>query len=81
MIEAALHEMASLVAAAVHHGWIPIEELLDLLDGAALEPDLILPSGSTSINCNLVNKKRDWALLVAQCFLNPHVAGKPDVTS
>ena len=28
-------EMASVVAAAVHQGWIPIEEMLDLLDGNA----------------------------------------------
>ena len=60
-------EMASVMAAAVHQGWIPIEELLDLLDGAA--------DSYNESDHRLATREQEWASWVAQFYLDPSVAG------
>ena len=79
MIEATLCEMASVVAAAVHQGWIPIQEILDMLDSDAMESDRVQPSGSNIVQCNFSDEKRDWALWTAQRYVDPQMAGAPMV--
>ena len=68
-------EMASVMAAAVHQGWIPIEEMLDLLDSAAL-PTAYIEQGPATAS-RLADEEREWAQWTAQAFLDPSTAGKP----
>ena len=60
-------EMASVMAAAVHQGWIPIEELLDLLDGAA--------DSYNDSDHSLATREQEWASWVVQHYLHPSMAG------
>ena len=68
-------EMSSVMAAAVHHGLIPVEEMLDLLDSAALPTTYIEPDGLASSSAD--KTEREWALWTAQAYLDPSVAGMP----
>ena len=65
-------EMASVMAAAVHQGWIPIEEMLDLLDSVALPTSYIQQGSGASSN---TVEEREWAQWTAQAYLDPSTAG------
>ena len=67
-------EMASVMAAAVHHGWIPIEEMLDLLDGNAVQTQYIQPK--LPVKCSFGGEEREWALWTVQHYLEPQLARK-----
>ena len=66
-------EMSSVMAAAVHQGLIPIEEMLDLLDSAALPTTIHY--ANKPVKCSLADKEREWARWTAQKYLNPSIAG------
>lgn len=71
-------EMASVMAAAVHLRLIPMEDMLDLLDGDALQADLVLPSGFNTAKCSLAWERREWALWTVQLYMAPFMAGEPE---
>ena len=73
-------EMASVMAAAVHQGWIPIEEMLDLLDSAAMPTKYIEHNSPNSLSSH-VKEEREWALWTAQSYLDPSTAGKPNLAA
>ena len=67
-------EMTSVMAAAVHHGLIPIEEMLDLLDSAAVPTTLYQPG--RAVPCSLSKEEREWARWTVQQYLDISLAGE-----